>query len=472
MPWEQSSAAGVPTHPTNRIAILPFRNMSPDPNDEFFAEGMTEEIISTVSGISGLKVISRTSVMQYKKTEKSVKEIGRELEVGSVLEGSFRKAGNRIRVTTQLINVADDEHLWAQNYDRNLDDVFEVQSDVAKQVADALRVKILSQELERIDQRPTENIGAYTIYLKGRQIWNKRGLDDLKKAAACFEQSVEKDPAFALGYAGQADCFLLLATNWREDIEPNLEKAKALLAKALELDPNLAEAHATRGLMLQQFEYKLVEADAEFRKSIGLKPSYATAHQWYASLLSDFGRLEDGFAEIKKAIELDPLSPPIMNNFANYFHFTRQNHEWIAAAIKFIEAHPENPWGYLQRAWAECWLGRPEEARQDLETYIRLSKAERERPVFEALIEALLGNERRTRELIATTYQTADIPSLEGLWIVFALLGDKEGFFTWVDFAIKRHAISAGALRYDPCLDKVRGDPRFKDLFKEFNLEL
>jgi len=471
MPWEQTTTVERPTFATNRIAILPFRNMSPDPNDEYFAEGITEEIISTVSGISGIEVISRTSVMGYKGTTKRIEEIGRELMVGSVLEGSLRKAGNRIRVSTQLVEVARDKHLWAQNYDRNLDDVFEVQSDIAKQVADALRVKILSEELERIDRKPTENIDAYTLYLKGRQIWNRRGMDDMKKAAACFEQSVEKDPDFALGYAGQADCFLLLAGNWREDIEHNLEKARMLVAKALELDPALAEAHATRGLILQWYDVKLREADEEFRKSVELKPSYATAHQWYASLLLDFGRFEDAFLEIKRAIELDPLSEPIMSNYANYFHFTRENEKWLAAANRLIEAHPEQSWGYIHRTWAEAWLGRPDEARQDLETYIRLSKDDRSRPGLEALLEALLGNERRARELIAIAYQRADVPSLEALWNVFGLLGDKEGFFTWVDFAIKRRAITAGSLRYDPCLDNVRGDSRFKNLLRQFNLE-
>jgi TolB-like protein len=163
----------------HRIAVLPFVNMSPDPNDEYFADGMTEEIISTVSGISGVDVISRTSVMRYKKTEKLVKEIGKELQVGSVLEGSFRKAGNRIRVTTQLIDVAVDKHVWAQNYDRNLDDIFPVQTDIAKQVTEALRVRILLPEKERIEKKPTESTVAYTLYLKGRSLWNKRGLEDL-----------------------------------------------------------------------------------------------------------------------------------------------------------------------------------------------------------------------------------------------------------------------------------------------------
>jgi len=198
----EESKTGQVVLDKHRIAVLPFVNMSPDPNDEYFADGVTEEIISTVSGISGLEVISRTSVMHYKKTEKTVKEIGRELEVGSVLEGSFRKAGNRIRVTTQLIDVAADKHLWAQNYDRTLDDIFAVQSDVARQVAEALQVRILSSEKERMERKPTESTFAYTLYLRGRSLWNRRDVQNLKRAMEYFELAVREDPSFALGYVG------------------------------------------------------------------------------------------------------------------------------------------------------------------------------------------------------------------------------------------------------------------------------
>ena len=214
MPWEK--AAGVPTSKlvAKRIAVLPFTNMSPDPNDEYFADGMTEEVISTLSGVSGLSVISRTSVIAYKGSTKKVKEIGQELETGSILEGSLRKAGNRIRVTTQLIDVSTDNHVWSQSYDRNLDDVFAVQTDIAKQVADALRVKILAPEIDRIDKKPTENTDAYALYLRGRYHWNKRHPHDVKKAVKYFEQAVEEDPRFALGYAGLADGYEVLSNIW------------------------------------------------------------------------------------------------------------------------------------------------------------------------------------------------------------------------------------------------------------------
>jgi adenylate cyclase len=305
LPWEQSSMEAE--YPVNRIAILPFTSFSQDPNDGFFADGMPEEIISTVSGLSGLNVISRTSVMGYKGTTKKVGEIGRELKVGSILEGSFRKAGNRIRVTTQLIDVAEDKHLWAQNYDRDLDDVFEVQSDVAKQVADALKVRILSQERERIESKPTASTAAYALYLKGRQILNQRGLDNLKKAAGLFEQAVREDPGFALGYVGKSDCAMALR-EWKIAPDANLANAKEMLAKALELDPGLAEEHTTKTFVLLK-THELRQAEAEFKEAIELKPSNATAHQWYYLLLREELRWKEASHRSRRPLSLTRFRP-------------------------------------------------------------------------------------------------------------------------------------------------------------------
>jgi adenylate cyclase len=206
MPWDENQTKQVTQLDPSRIAVLPFANMSPDPNDSYFADGITEKIISTLSGISGLNVVARTSVWGYKMTTKKVTDIGRELEAGSVLEGSFRKAGNKIRVTTQLIDVGSDRHVWAQSYDRDLDDVFRVQTEIDRQVSDTLRVKLLAREVDRIEKSPTRNTKAYTLYLRGRYHWNKRGLEDIKRAAEYFSQAVEEDRTFALGYVGLADC--------------------------------------------------------------------------------------------------------------------------------------------------------------------------------------------------------------------------------------------------------------------------
>ncbi len=244
MPWDEKKATQLAKLDKKRVAVLPFANMSPDPADEYFADGLTEELISKLSLVKGLRVIARTSVMSYKKKDRRISEIGAELGVGSIVEGSFRKAGNKIRVTTQLIDVADDQHVWAQSYDRNLDDVFAVQTDIAKQVSDTLKVKILEAEIDGIDRKPTESTKAYTLYLRGRYHFNRRGVEDVVKASEYFGQAVREDERFALGYVGLADCYAVLS-NLGIDSGANRQKAKIAVAKGLELDRDLAEAHAT-----------------------------------------------------------------------------------------------------------------------------------------------------------------------------------------------------------------------------------
>ena len=369
MPWERREKVQEGTrYPSTRVAILPFASFSSDPEDAFFADGVTDEIISAAAGIGGLSVISRTSVIGYKGTTKNVREIGRELEVGSVLEGTFKKAGNRIRVTTQLIDVADDRHIWAQNYDRTLDDVFEVQSDVAKQVAEALKVRILTPEMVRLERRPTESSAAYALYLKGRFLWNKRGLEDIKAALKYFEQSVAQDPAFALGYAGQADCYILLRSNWNIERAKNLELAGRMVAKALELDPDLAEAWATKALTLTA-DSRFAESEREFRRAIELKPGYATAHQWFYLLLKAMYRWDDATKEIERALELDPLSPVIIFNHCDFLMVLGRAEE----ALESLEAAESLSMSYIQsfeKADLLMYLGRGAEAKECVERAI------------------------------------------------------------------------------------------------------
>ena len=472
LPWEQSASPESSAYPSDRIAVLPFRNMSPDPNDEYFAEGITEEIISAVSGISSLKVISRTSVMGYKGTTKKVAEIGKELKVGSVLEGSFRKAGNRIRVTTQLINVAGDEHLWAQNYDRNLDDVFEVQSDIAKRVADALRVRILTPEKERIEKKPTESVAAHTLYLKGRYLWNKRGLEDLRKASECFELAVHEDPSFALGYVGLADCALLIRNNWGIDPEYNLEKARSLATKALELDAELAEAHATRGLV-HVSEFNLMQAEEEFEKAIELKPSSANAHIWYNLVLRAELRMEEALVEIQKTLELDPLSTVAYLNLG-VVHLLRKEYE--KASDQFIRAselgQPAAA-GYLAETYGKT--GRYEDMKRELDRYVGAMKEPYPR-VREAadLLEAFWqgdeeGVRRRLPEVEAAYRETG--LQCYNIACFHLFLGEKDKALEWLERSYsQRETLALVALQSDPELDGIRNDPGYAGLLKKLGL--
>jgi len=472
MPWEQTSAVETHAFATNRIAILPFRSMSPDPNDEYFAEGITEEIISTVSGIGQLSVISRTSVMRYKGTNKSIEEIGRELRVGSVLEGSFRKAGNKIRVTTQLIDVAEDKHLWTQNYDRNLDDVFEVQSDVAKQVADVLRVKILSPERERIEKKPTDSTSAYTLYLKGRYLWNTRGLEDLKEAMRCFEQAVKEDPDFALGYVGVADSCLVMMSNWNVVTEANMAKAKAMLTKALELDPGLAEAHAANGLMFEA-EYNLGKAEEEFKRAIELKPNYASAHQWYSQLLGSILRLDEAQVQGEKALELDPMSPVINASYGGLYYLKKDYRK----ALDFFKRASEL--GLTPARWSIVGmygkLKMPEDARREASIWVEQAKetfpfARMDADAFIALLEDDKETIKRLLPQIEAHHRQTVLGSY-GISELHFCLGNLDKGFEWLERAYSERDPNVTGIKATEFMDAARNDPRYLDILKRLGLD-
>jgi TolB-like protein len=444
--------------------------MSPDPNDVYFADGMTEEIISTVSGISGLDVISRTSVMSYKGTTKRVEEIGRELKVGSVLEGSFRKAGNRIRVTAQLIDVAADKHLWAQNYDRMLEDIFAVQSDVAEQVAEALRVQILSAERERLENRPTENTTAYTLYLKGRYQWYRRWPEDLKKAAECFEDSVREDPGFALGYVGQADCAIMLQYGWNIDPEENLAKAKTMAEKALQLDPTLAEAHATFGFVHFE-EYDFRKAEEELRKAIELKPSYATAHHWYSMVLRVEQRWDEALKEIEEAAELDPLSGAIVSQFGAYY-FARR--DFSKAAEKYNMAVKLGFNAHFLLFVTYGVMKMYDKMDEEAENFARSVEniAPRVRTFTEAFKAMLMGDKETVRRLLPEleAYPKETLVQAWEMGEAYIFLGDVDKGFEWLERAYSKREGDLLGIQSHPFMNAVRADPRYLDLLRRLGL--
>jgi adenylate cyclase len=470
MPWDQSAPAEAASYPINRIAVLPFVSLSPDPNDEYFADGLTEEMIAELSTLPGLGVIARTSVMHYKRTDRTVKEIAKELGVGSVLEGSVRKAGDRIRITAQLIQAKDEQHLWAERYDRSLQDIFEVQSEIAQSIARTLKMRLAQSETPA--RQGQESLEVFFLVLRGRFELNKGTKEGIWEGIRFLEEALRLDPESGRVYSGLADCYVMAGERGIRNRDESFAKARQMVDRALELNRELADAHATNGVLLWN-EYEYDRAEEELKLAISLNPNLALAHTRYAQLLLDLGRYEEALTEIKKAIESDPLSLPIMNSYAYYFHFSRRNDEWLTAINRLIQVHPEFPGGYLQRAWANCWLRNADEARHDMEAYFRLSKDELNRGVFEATLEALLGNDRRARDLISTGYLNADGPSHEDARppvYPYALIGDREEFFKWAEFAIRRKKVTAGELRYDPCLDRIKADPRFKELFKRFNL--
>lgn len=299
---------GISADRGHRIAVLPFANISPDPQDAYLAGGITEELIFTLSKISELKVIAKTSVMRYREAEESVTEIGRELGVNTIIEGSVRKAGKQIRTTVQLIDVDTQEHLWSEAYDGELDDVFVMQRETAEQVAEALRLRLLPTERDQIAKRPTENRNAHTHYLRGRYAWSQWNEEALLNAVDYFQQAIELDPEFALAYAGIADTYSLMA--YLEYLPPGeaYPNAEEAARHALSLDDSLAEAHSSLAMIKVVFCGDLDGAERDLLKAIDLNPNCAAAHQWYALVLTATGRSEEAIHERELAEELDPLA--------------------------------------------------------------------------------------------------------------------------------------------------------------------
>jgi adenylate cyclase len=312
LPWGKEETPALNSH---RIAVLPFVNMSSNPEDEFFADGLTEELIDRLCHVKGLEVIARTSVMGYKKKDTKAAVIGRELRVGALVEGSVRKAGNKIRVTAQLINAKTEGHLWSSKYDRDFQDIFSVQTDIAEQVASALEVQLRPAEKQAIEQKRTTDMEAYTLYLKGRFYWNERSPDSVRKGLKYFEKAISIDPDFALAYVGIADCYLILEDQGWIDPKEARTKAVPQLESALKLDDGLVEAHSSLANLLMH-KWNWSGAEAEFREAIRLNPSNATAHHWYSIALAFLGRRHESLDEIRTALRLDPLSPIVNMNLA------------------------------------------------------------------------------------------------------------------------------------------------------------
>ena len=472
MPWSEEKAAPSTQLDKNRIAVLPFANMSPDPNDEYFADGMTEELIAAISGLQGLQVIARTSVMNYKGGGTKVSTIGSELRVGTILEGSVRKAGNMVRVTAQLIDVPTESHLWSEKYDRELDNIFKIQDDIAGKIAEALKVKLASPEPTK---KRIENIEAYTFYLKGRFFWNKRDKEGVLGSLKLFQEAIRIDPNYAKAYSGLADAYHIAADRNYMDGADGHAKSKEAAMKALELDDALAEAHASLGINLYA-DFRYEEAEREYRRAIELNPSYATAHHWYSLSLLDMGRAKEATEEIEKAQELDPLSPVIAFNVGAVASVIGRLDEAIAVYDKLIKKEPASFGLYFERAYCFAIKGMKERAYADLDAGGKHLGAEDEYKVNLALLYAWFGEREKALPIIREIIPKAG-KSVREDYIAecYAALGDRDEFFKWIDKAISAKRIFPSNLRRYPFhdkdfFDKVRDDPRFPEIFKRLGL--
>jgi TolB-like protein len=339
-------------HLEKSIAVLPFTNLSNDPEQEYFSDGIVEAILDHLFKIGELKVTSGTSTKRYKNTKLSVKEIGRELSVSSILEGSVQKIGNKVRITAQLIDAGTDVHLWSETYDRNISDIFSIQSEVAQTVARELKATLTSKEKGQIEKNQTNNVGAYNLYLQGRFFWRMRTEEGVKKSTEYFEKAIAIDPDYALAYTGLADTYFILTYyGWSPNPEGYI-KAKEYALKALEIDKNLAEAHAALGWLLCWSEWKWEEARKELKLAIELNPNYANAHQYYAELLDILRQDKEAREQINLALELDPLSPAMNSESLGCYFNAGKLKEALEACHRIIEMDPEiTPYWFIYNCY-------------------------------------------------------------------------------------------------------------------------
>src|SRR5437870_895808 len=356
MPWEGAMMEEEVELDSHRVAVLPLKNMSPDPNDEYFADGMTEELITALSGLRELTVIARTSVMQYKNSPKRIADVGRELKTGTVIEGSVRKAANKIRITVQMIDASTEGHLWVQNYDRQMDDIFAIQSEIAEKVADALKVKLIDSTRRRLEKKPTENTEAYMLYLKGRYYWNERTREDIDKAIKYFEHAIRIDPQFAPSYSGLADCYSIITDYFWMAPHRTSKVARDFSVKAVELDNDLAEAHASLALTQMNYFWDFGSAERELKRAIELRPNYAPAHHWRAIMLLYQKRFGEAYEQEKRAISIDPYSRVINNLMAGLLAILGATDEATERYHRIFEIYPGSGSVHGWKAAVHAWL--------------------------------------------------------------------------------------------------------------------
>ncbi len=440
------------------IAVLPFENLSPDPGDTYFADGAHHEIISRLSQIAALRVTSRTSVMKYRGEGRNIREIGQELGVTNIVEGTVRRAGDRIRITTELIDAENDEHLWSETYERDLGDVLAVQSDIAEQIAVVLRATLTSAERARIATRPTASLEAHNSYLLGRFWWNQRTQDALTRAIEYFQEAIDKDNSFALALVGLADAYAVLP--WYSDFSPILAQREAAEAatKALELDEMSGEAHTSLGAVRTWFEWDWQGAEREFRRAIELSPSYANAHHWYGLMLAWAHRFDAAISRTRFALELDPLSPIISTNLADAFYFARRYDEAVEQYQKTLELFPEYNTALESLGRVYLVKGMYEDA---IEVMPEGGRAR--------LAYAYVALGRRD-QAVALLEESKQGPLLEQLRAHVGL-GQIDEAFTVLEQALEERLMwLVEEPNVDPYYDILRSDPRFQDLLRRMNL--
>src|SRR6266487_3733308 len=475
------AASTAPSIPEKSIAVLPFENLSEDKANAYFADGIQDEILMRLAKIADLKVISRTSTQQYQSKPGNLSEIARQLGVANILEGSVQRSADQVRVNVQLIKAATDTHLWADTFDRKLTDIFSIESEIAKVVADTLQAKLSGAEQSAIAARPTENSEAHDLYLKGRYFFGKRTADDLKRAIDYFNQALAKDPNYALAYAGLADSYVLLPEYSRESSAELFPKARAAAEKALAIDNTLAEAHASLGLLLATLStsgINLRESKREFERAIALNPNYAPAHHWYGfGVLLPLGEFDRAIAEVKRALELDPFSAVMNANIGFCYLYARRYPEAIAQFRKTTELDPSSPAPHLGLGEAYELSGQREQAITEYERAGDLFSQLTHIPLTsDNFLPSLAGRyvlkgERAKALQLLDHYKGATQRGAAPDFAValdYVRLGNNNKAIDWLERSYQNKEPSfLEDIKVNPLLDPLRGDPRFEALVEK-----
>jgi TolB-like protein/Tfp pilus assembly protein PilF len=456
------------------IAVLPFTNLSADKEQEYFCDGMAEEIINALTQIESLRVVARTSAFSFRGKEIDIREIGRKLNVETVMEGSVRKSGNRLRITAQLINVADGYHLWSERYDREMQDIFAVQDEISLAIVDRLKVKLLKEEKAKLAKRPTDDPGAYSLYLKGRYFWYRRYEGGLQKAIECFQQAINQDPLYALAYVGIADCYNQLGLWGFLPPKEAYPKAEVACAKAMEINDTLAEAYASLGWIKMFYDWDWTEAEKAHKRAIDLNPNYATAHYYYALYLGGVGgRGIEAVAEAKKSIELDPLC--LVHNAVLGFELycNRQFDEAIEQLLKTLEMESNFAVTCLFLGLSYTGKERWEEA---IATFKELTRLWQGSPFTVGFLGLAYGLSGQKDEALKLLDQFIELPRQKYVSsyykaLIYTGLGNKDQAFENLNKAFDEREPWMFGLKVGTFMDTLRSDPRYDTLLRKMGFE-
>jgi len=454
-----------PVTTAKSIIVLPFENMSPDPDQDYFSDGLTEEIITDLSHINDLLVISRSSAMTYKGTNKKISEIAAEVNVHYVLEGSVRKAGKNLRITAQLINAMSDTHLWAEKYTGTLDDVFNIQEKVSRSIVNALKIKLNHEE-----KKPTANLRAYDLYLLGRYYWNRRTEEGLYLSIEYFEQAINLDQDYALAYAGLSDAYYICADwNYLSPL-PAYQKAIEFAQKAVLLDNNIAEAYATLGIIACNFEFNYDKAESHFQTALTLNPNYATAHQWYAVFLTVMGRFDEASTQINLTLQLDPLSPIKNYCCGLLYYFAEAYDNAISQYKETLKLDPEFPLVSFQIFLCHFQKGLIVEA---ISEYQKLMVDDSSLKTYKKNAMEIYNSSGTIgflNYIIDLELNSAN-PHSRVLAILFALSGDNQKALDYIEYNVTEYITDFIYLNVEPAFINLRSEPRFLALLQRIGLD-